>query len=64
MEITQWIPTAFIITQAPLTDKFDIFWMMIWEQESEVIACLASDAQVCIIWIETIYFIVQNYIYV
>ncbi|EFN72933.1 Tyrosine-protein phosphatase non-receptor type 23 [Camponotus floridanus] len=45
MEITQWIPTAFIITQAPLINKLDIFWMMIWEQESEVIACLASDAQ-------------------
>lgn len=48
MEITQWIPMAFIITQAPLTNKLDIFWTMIWEQESEVIACLASDAQVCI----------------
>ncbi|XP_011638126.1 tyrosine-protein phosphatase non-receptor type 23 [Pogonomyrmex barbatus] len=45
MEITQWIPTAFIITQTPLTDKLDVFWTMIWEQESEVIACLASDAQ-------------------
>ncbi|KMQ92422.1 tyrosine-protein phosphatase non-receptor type 23 [Lasius niger] len=45
MEITQWIPMAFIITQAPLTSKLDIFWTMIWEQESEVIACLASDAQ-------------------
>lgn len=47
MEITQWIPTAFIITQMPLPDKLDVFWAMIWEQESEVIACLASDAQVC-----------------
>ncbi|XP_070163864.1 tyrosine-protein phosphatase non-receptor type 23 [Polyergus mexicanus] len=45
MEITQWIPTAFIITQTPLTNKLDVFWTMIWEQESEVIACLASDAQ-------------------
>ncbi|XP_014480302.1 PREDICTED: tyrosine-protein phosphatase non-receptor type 23 [Dinoponera quadriceps] len=45
MEITQWIPTAFIITQTPLPDKLDVFWTMIWEQESEVIACLASDAQ-------------------
>ncbi|KYN01526.1 PREDICTED: tyrosine-protein phosphatase non-receptor type 23 [Cyphomyrmex costatus] len=45
MEITQWIPTAFIITQTPLIDKLDIFWTMIWEQESEVIACLVSDAQ-------------------
>ncbi|XP_011149397.1 tyrosine-protein phosphatase non-receptor type 23 [Harpegnathos saltator] len=45
MEITQWIPTAFIITQMPLSDKLDVFWAMIWEQESEVIACLASDAQ-------------------
>lgn len=47
MEITQWIPTAFIITQMPLPDKLDVFWTMIWEQESEVIACLASDIQVC-----------------
>lgn len=47
MEITQWIPTAFIITQTPLTDKLDVFWTMVWEQESEVIACLASDSQVC-----------------
>lgn len=45
MEITQWIPTAFIITQTPLTDKLDVFWTMVWEQESEVIACLASDTQ-------------------
>ncbi|XP_011875510.1 PREDICTED: tyrosine-protein phosphatase non-receptor type 23 [Vollenhovia emeryi] len=45
MEITQWIPTAFIITQAPLADKLNVFWTMIWEQESEVIACLASDTQ-------------------
>ncbi|XP_071626389.1 uncharacterized protein Mop isoform X1 [Temnothorax longispinosus] len=45
MEITQWIPTAFIITQAPLADKLNVFWTMVWEQESEVIACLASDAQ-------------------
>ncbi|XP_012225664.1 tyrosine-protein phosphatase non-receptor type 23 [Linepithema humile] len=45
MEITQWIPTAFIITQTPLPDKLDVFWAMIWEQESEVIACLASNAQ-------------------
>ncbi|EZA50853.1 Tyrosine-protein phosphatase non-receptor type [Ooceraea biroi] len=45
MEITQWIPTAFIITQTPLPDKLDVFWTMVWEQESEVIACLASDAQ-------------------
>ncbi|XP_029156737.1 tyrosine-protein phosphatase non-receptor type 23 [Nylanderia fulva] len=45
MEITQWIPMAFIITQAPLTNKLDVFWTMIWEQESEVIACLASDVQ-------------------
>ncbi|XP_012529695.1 tyrosine-protein phosphatase non-receptor type 23 [Monomorium pharaonis] len=45
MEITQWIPTAFIVTQTPLTDKLDVFWTMVWEQESEVIACLASDTQ-------------------
>lgn len=45
MEITQWIPTAFIITQAPLPDKLEVFWTMIWEQESEIIACLASDTQ-------------------
>ncbi|CAK9828677.1 Tyrosine-protein phosphatase non-receptor type 23 [Anthophora retusa] len=45
MEITQWIPTAFIITQAPLPDKLEVFWMMIWEQESEIIACLVSDGQ-------------------
>lgn len=48
MEITERIPTAFIITQAPLPDKLDVFWTMIWEQESEVIACLASDTQVCV----------------
>ncbi|XP_076756719.1 tyrosine-protein phosphatase non-receptor type protein myopic isoform X1 [Xylocopa sonorina] len=45
MEITQWIPTVFIITQAPLPDKLEVFWTMIWEQESEVIACLVSDTQ-------------------
>ncbi|KAL0126102.1 hypothetical protein PUN28_004908 [Cardiocondyla obscurior] len=45
MEITQWIPTAFIITQTPLADKLNVFWTMVWEQESEVIACLASDTQ-------------------
>lgn len=45
MEITQFIPTAFIITQTPLQNKLDTFWTMVWEQESEVIACLASDAQ-------------------
>lgn len=45
IEITQWIPTAFIITQSPLPDKLEIFWMMIWEQESEIIACLVSDTQ-------------------
>ncbi|XP_017793028.1 PREDICTED: tyrosine-protein phosphatase non-receptor type 23 [Habropoda laboriosa] len=45
MEITQWIPTAFIITQAPLPNILEVFWMMIWEQESEIIACLVSDAQ-------------------
>ncbi|XP_054011756.1 tyrosine-protein phosphatase non-receptor type 23 isoform X1 [Hylaeus anthracinus] len=45
MEITQWIPTSFIITQTPLPDKLEVFWMMIWEQESEIIACLATDSQ-------------------
>ncbi|XP_043498928.1 tyrosine-protein phosphatase non-receptor type 23 isoform X1 [Polistes fuscatus] len=45
VEITQWTPTAFIITQAPLPDKIHVFWTMIWEQECEVIACLVSDAQ-------------------
>lgn len=45
MEITQWIPTAFIVTQTPLPDKLEVFWTMIWEQECEVIACLVSDAQ-------------------
>ncbi|KZC14800.1 Tyrosine-protein phosphatase non-receptor type 23, partial [Dufourea novaeangliae] len=45
MEITQWIPMSFIVTQAPLPDKSEIFWTMIWEQECEIIACLASDAQ-------------------
>ncbi|XP_076632683.1 tyrosine-protein phosphatase non-receptor type protein myopic isoform X1 [Colletes latitarsis] len=45
MEITQWIPTSFIITQSPLPDKTEVFWIMIWEQESEIIACLASDSQ-------------------
>lgn len=46
MEIMQWIPTSFIITQTPLSDKTEVFWVMIWEQESEIIACLATDAQV------------------
>ncbi|XP_076670814.1 tyrosine-protein phosphatase non-receptor type protein myopic isoform X1 [Andrena cerasifolii] len=45
MEITPWIPTSFIVTQTPLPDKVEVFWMMIWEQESEIIACLASDVQ-------------------
>ncbi|XP_026668804.1 tyrosine-protein phosphatase non-receptor type 23 isoform X2 [Ceratina calcarata] len=45
MEITQWIPTGFIITQAPLPNKLEVFWTMIWEQESEIIACLISDSQ-------------------
>lgn len=47
IDITQWIPITFIVTQTPLSDKLDVFWTMIWEQQSEVIACLASDAQVC-----------------
>lgn len=46
MEITQWIPTSFIITQTPIPTNLQVFWMMIWEQESEIIACLASDVQV------------------
>nr|XP_034193397.1 tyrosine-protein phosphatase non-receptor type 23 isoform X1 [Osmia lignaria] len=45
MEITQWIPITFIITQTPLPEKLEVFWTMIWEQESEIIACLVSDAQ-------------------
>ncbi|XP_066587740.1 tyrosine-protein phosphatase non-receptor type 23-like [Prorops nasuta] len=44
-EITRWIPTAFIVTQAPIADKLETFWCMIWEQDCEVIACLASDSQ-------------------
>lgn len=45
-DVTQWTPAAFIITQSPKTDEFQKFWTMVWEQESEVIACLASDLQV------------------
>ncbi|KAK2576419.1 hypothetical protein KPH14_005755 [Odynerus spinipes] len=45
VEITQWTPTAFIITEAPLPNKVHVFWTMIWEQECEVIACLSSNAQ-------------------
>ncbi|XP_033207497.1 tyrosine-protein phosphatase non-receptor type 23 isoform X2 [Belonocnema kinseyi] len=44
-DVTQWTPAAFIITQAPKADAFQIFWTMVWEQESEVIACLATDMQ-------------------
>nr|XP_033334560.1 tyrosine-protein phosphatase non-receptor type 23 isoform X1 [Megalopta genalis] len=45
VEITQWMPTSFIVTQTPLVDKTQVFWMMTWEQECEIIACLASDMQ-------------------
>lgn len=45
-DVTQWTPAAFIISQAPKSDEFQTFWSMVWEQESEVIACLASDLQI------------------
>ena len=45
-DVTQWTPAAFIVTQAPKADAFQTFWTMVWEQESEVIACLATDLQV------------------
>lgn len=45
-DVTQWTPAAFIITQAPRIDEFQTFWTMVWDQEAEVIACLASDLQV------------------
>ncbi|XP_076291902.1 tyrosine-protein phosphatase non-receptor type protein myopic isoform X2 [Lasioglossum baleicum] len=45
IEITQWIPMSFIVTQTPLPDRTQAFWTMTWEQECEIIACLASDAQ-------------------
>ncbi|XP_051169498.1 tyrosine-protein phosphatase non-receptor type 23 isoform X2 [Leptopilina boulardi] len=44
-DVTQWTPAAFIITQAPRIDEFQTFWIMVWDQEAEVIACLASDLQ-------------------
>ncbi|XP_012273301.1 tyrosine-protein phosphatase non-receptor type 23 [Orussus abietinus] len=44
-DVTQWTPAAFIVTQAPLVETMEAFWTMIWEQGSEVIACLASDSQ-------------------
>ncbi|KAK0088528.1 hypothetical protein PV325_011727 [Microctonus aethiopoides] len=43
-DLTQWTPT-FIVTQAPKSQNFDAFWSMIWEQGSEVIACLCNDTQ-------------------
>ena len=45
-DITQWTPASFIVTQAPKTETFKAFWTMVWEQESDVIACLATDSQV------------------
>ncbi|XP_003700623.2 tyrosine-protein phosphatase non-receptor type protein myopic isoform X1 [Megachile rotundata] len=42
-EITQWIPMPFIITQFPIEPTLEVFWTMIWEQESEIIAFLLSD---------------------
>ncbi|XP_011310093.1 tyrosine-protein phosphatase non-receptor type 23 isoform X2 [Fopius arisanus] len=43
-DLTQWTP-MFIVTQAPLEGTIEAFWGMIWEQGSEVIACLCSDDQ-------------------
>ncbi|KAG8036686.1 hypothetical protein G9C98_004008 [Cotesia typhae] len=43
-DLTQWTP-KFIVAQAPLPQNFEAFWSMIWEQGSEVIACLCSDTQ-------------------
>ncbi|XP_034942485.1 tyrosine-protein phosphatase non-receptor type 23 isoform X2 [Chelonus insularis] len=43
-DLTQWTPT-FIVTQAPKPSSFEAFWTMIWEQGSEVIACLCTDSQ-------------------
>ena len=45
-DLTQWTPAAFIVAQAPKPESYEAFWTMIWEQGSEVIACLASDTQV------------------
>ncbi|XP_046426773.1 tyrosine-protein phosphatase non-receptor type 23 isoform X1 [Neodiprion fabricii] len=44
-DITPCIPVAFIIAQAPTADTVMNFWTMIWEQECEVVACLASNLQ-------------------
>ncbi|XP_008551441.1 tyrosine-protein phosphatase non-receptor type 23 [Microplitis demolitor] len=43
-DLTQWTPT-FIVAQSPIPQSFEAFWSMIWEQGSEVIACLCSDTQ-------------------
>ncbi|XP_015120236.1 tyrosine-protein phosphatase non-receptor type 23 isoform X2 [Diachasma alloeum] len=44
-DLTQWTP-IFIITQAPVSSgTIEAFWGMIWEQGSEVVACLCSDDQ-------------------
>ncbi|XP_012266212.2 tyrosine-protein phosphatase non-receptor type 23 isoform X2 [Athalia rosae] len=44
-DMTPCIPVAFIVTQAPTPKTLATFWTMIWEQECEVIACLASNSQ-------------------
>ncbi|XP_043273287.1 tyrosine-protein phosphatase non-receptor type 23 isoform X2 [Venturia canescens] len=44
-DLTQWTPAAFIVAQAPKPESYEAFWTMIWEQGAEVVACLATDAQ-------------------
>ncbi|XP_063977108.1 tyrosine-protein phosphatase non-receptor type 23 isoform X3 [Diachasmimorpha longicaudata] len=45
-DLTQWTP-IFIVTQAPIsTATSEAFWGMIWEQGSEVVACVCSDEQI------------------
>lgn len=36
---------SFIATQAPLPSTYADFWMMVWEQQVEVVVCLLSDTE-------------------
>ena len=38
---------SFIATQCPLNSTISDFWVMIWEQQVEVLVCLLTDIEVC-----------------
>ncbi|KAF7990774.1 hypothetical protein HCN44_000579 [Aphidius gifuensis] len=41
--LTQWTP-SFIVTQSPMSQTFESFWTMIFEQQCEVIASLSNES--------------------